>query len=386
VAIVEALRCPVCGAPLAGPAPRCAYCGSLVAVRADHPALDPALLNDEVVQERIDTFRQRLRRDRHDAEAEYGLGVAYFGLGLLDDAARALEAAARLTPENASIQMQLAVVLADLAVTGKRGAEQEARERVGLALRLDPDEPEALLLEARLLAARGDWRVAAETLERAAAVGSDGVDRRAALLLMATAAPLAQRGQWLDAAALWRQAVATDQDAAREPLLGILREHQRTLLARPRWSWLVYPQQSPFQRKLRYAAAMAFAALAALLVFTLLSGNDATLVFSLVPCLLVVIAPVAIFVQGRRRLRERAAPHDDVARAIRVDPAAFFQGQPAATTLLAAAEYVAAEMQGAAIVGANPWVSGRTSPSARRAWRAASVRAPWLPHGEEDSR
>ncbi|CAA9572776.1 MAG: hypothetical protein AVDCRST_MAG59-3728 [uncultured Thermomicrobiales bacterium] len=383
---VEALRCPVCGAPLAGPSPRCASCGSLVELRTDHPPLDPALLDSEVVQARIDAFRRRLRQDGQDVEARYGLGLAYVGLGLLEDAARELEAVARLTPEDTRIQTQLAVVLADLAANGKRGAEREALERVDLALRLNPDEPEALLLAARLQEARGDWRAAADTLRRAAGVGSLGVDRRAALSLMALAATLAQRGQWLDAASLWEKAVAADPEAAREPLMAILREHQRTLLSRPRWSWLVYPQTSPFERKVRYAAAIAFSALAALAAFVLLSGNDATLAFSLVPCLLVVVAPVAIVLQGRRRLRERSVPQAEVARAIRADPASFFRGRPHTTKLLAAAEYVAAEMQGAAIAGAHPWVSGRTSPSSRRAWRAASVRAPWLPDGDGDRR
>ena len=386
MAAVEAVRCPVCSAPLSELATRCGYCGSFVAIRADHPGLDPALLNGDVVQGRIEELRRRVRRDRHDVDAHHGLGVAYFGLGLLEDAARELEAVARLTPENARIQTQLAVVQADLAAAGKRGAEREALERVGLALRLDPDEPEALLLKARLLAARGEWREAVETLDQAVAAGRGEVDGRAALLLMSIAAPMARRGQWLDAALLWRQAVAADPEAAREPLTAILRTHQQTVLSRPRWSWLVYPQRSTFERRVCYAAAMVFAALAAMVAFVILGGNDATLVFSLVPCLLVVVAPVAIFVQGRRRRRERAAPHAAVARAIRADPAAFFQGQPDATTLLAAAQYVATELQGAAIAGENPWLSGRTSPSARRAWRAASVRAPWLPDGEGDGR
>jgi hypothetical protein len=131
---------------------------------------------------------------------------------------------------------------------------------------------------------------------------------------------------------------------------------------------------------------MAFAALAALVGFILLGRNDATLLFSLAPCLLVVAAPVAIFLLGRRRLRERAAPFADLARTVRANPAAFFAAQPDAATLLAVAEFVAAEMQGAAIAGAHPWVIGRTSPTTRQAWRAATIRAPWLTRGEGDGR
>ena len=386
MSIVEARRCPVCGAPLAGSAPRCAACGSLVAIRADHPPIDPSLLDQDVVRVRIEEFRARSGREPGDAGARYRLGVACFNLGLLEDAARELGAAADLMPENAGVQTGLAVVLADLGAVGTRGAERAALEVVGRALRLDPDEPEARLLLARLRAARGERAEAVEALRHAAAGGRDGVGARAALLLMAMAAPLAQSGRWLDAAALWREAVATDPEAAREPLLAILRDHRETLLSPPRWSWLVYPQQSGFERRLRYAAAMAFAALAALVGFILLGRNDATLLFGLVPCLLVVAAPVAIFLLGRRRLRERAAPFADLARTVRANPAAFFGGRPDAATLLAVAEYVAAEMQGAAIAGAHPWVVGRTSPTTHRAWRAATIRAPWLTRGGGDGR
>jgi len=353
---------------------------------AGPPALDPGRLDDGVVEARVETFRSRLRRDPDDVEARFGLGVAYLALGLLEEAARELEVVAQLAPENPRVQTQLAVVLAEQATTGKRGAEREAWERVGQALRLAPGDPEATLLKARLLLGRGDWQGAVEELRPALAERRAELGARAASLFLRAAAPVAARGQWLDAARLWAEAVAADPEAAREPLLGILREHQATLLSRPRWSWLVYPPRWGFERAVRYAAATAFAALAAFVLFAILGSNDATFVVGLLPCLLTVVAPVVIFSWGRRRLRERAAPDADVVRAIRADPAVFFRGSPDARTILAAAEYVATELQGAAIVGANPWVAGRTSPGTRRAWRAASVRAPWLPHGEGDRR
>jgi len=108
---------------------------------AGPPALDPGRLDDGVVEARVETFRSRLRRDPDDVEARFGLGVAYLALGLLEEAARELDAAAQLAPENPRVQTQLAVVLAEQATTGKRGAEREAWERVGLALRLAPGDP-----------------------------------------------------------------------------------------------------------------------------------------------------------------------------------------------------------------------------------------------------
>ena len=94
------------------------------------PGVDPATLNRAVIDERIAGFRRAIRQDEHDETAHYGLGVAYFNLGLLDEAAEELTIAARLMPENPNIQAQLAVVFADLAARGKPVASQQAWDRL----------------------------------------------------------------------------------------------------------------------------------------------------------------------------------------------------------------------------------------------------------------
>ena len=382
---VKALRCPVCGAPVAS-GPRCAYCGTPLAVRGNHPAPDAEPLDRDVPRTRLDEFRQRLRRNPADVEARHLLGVAYFDLGLMEDGVRELRAAVHLEPESAALQTELAMALFGLGAAGARGARQEARERAALALRLDPNLPEVLLVKAMIQAADGDWRAAVVTLHAALAHGGEGFKERVVALLTAFAEREAAQERWLDAAHLWHEVAAVEPEAVRVPLMHHLREHQRTLLSPPRWSWLAAPPRWGFERGVRYAAATTFSALAALALFVILGTNEATVLLSLVPCLLTVVAPVVIYLWGRRRLRRRSAPHPDVMRAIRADPAAFFTGRPDPSTILAAADYVASELQGAAIAGAHPWVAGRTSPGMRRAWRAASVRAPWLPDGEHEPR
>ncbi|MCC6314795.1 MAG: tetratricopeptide repeat protein, partial [Thermomicrobiales bacterium] len=112
---IIALVCPVCGAPLQKDSSECVYCGSLVAIRADSVRSHPAKLKHSVIQASIESYRATIDRDPSDETAHYGLGLAYFNLGLVNEAADELTQAARLTPENPSIQTQLAIVYAEIA-------------------------------------------------------------------------------------------------------------------------------------------------------------------------------------------------------------------------------------------------------------------------------
>lgn len=145
---IVSLQCPVCGAPFAPNDEKCGYCGSILVLRTDHPKINPATLNRHVIDKRIAEYRQDLKRDHSDTTAHYGLGVAYFNLGLTDDSIRELEDAARLMPENASIQSQLAVVLKEALDEGRPGAAAKLRDRIDYTLRLDPDNFDAMILKA----------------------------------------------------------------------------------------------------------------------------------------------------------------------------------------------------------------------------------------------
>jgi len=152
-----ALTCPVCGAPLSPGEAHCAFCGSAIYIKADAPELNLRNLNQSVIQEHIADFRARIRKDRYDVEAHYGLGMAYYSLGLPDEAIEELTHAAKLMPENADIQTQLAVVLHQQLLAGKAAAEGPMKERLAKALTLDPGNFEANLLRADILQRRGDY-------------------------------------------------------------------------------------------------------------------------------------------------------------------------------------------------------------------------------------
>lgn len=147
---IVSLECPVCGAPFSPGAERCAYCGSILALRTDHPRIDPRALNRAVIDERIGGFREALRQDPTNVTAHYGLGVAYFNLGLTEAAIQQLEEACRLTPENPHIHTQLAVAYREEQGSGNPEAAEEMEDHIQYALRLDPENVEALLLRAEL--------------------------------------------------------------------------------------------------------------------------------------------------------------------------------------------------------------------------------------------
>lgn len=164
---VLSLTCPVCGAPFSPGAERCGYCGSILVLQTDHPRIDPRALNRVVVDERIAEYRQLLRDDPGSVKAHYGLGVAYFNLGLTEAAIESLEKACGLTPENPHIHTQLAVAWREEAKGGDARAGEEMRDHIQYALRLDPSNVEALILASEAAQADHDIETAVNHSERA---------------------------------------------------------------------------------------------------------------------------------------------------------------------------------------------------------------------------
>ncbi|MGC4108239.1 MAG: tetratricopeptide repeat protein [Thermomicrobiales bacterium] len=228
--VLMALVCPVCGAPLSQGDTLCAFCGSAIFIKADAPQLNLRNLNQTVIQEHIGDFRTRIRSDRYDVEAHYGLGMAYYSLGLGDEAIEELTHAAKLMPENADIQTQLAVVLHRSVLSGNAAAEKPMRERLAKALTLDPTNFEANLLRADIMQRRGDYAGALGTIRPV--VSGDparGNAKRAEILVL-----LGRQALRDDDTAGFTQIVAElrqiDQDAAaRDLLLLSLQAHRDDL-------------------------------------------------------------------------------------------------------------------------------------------------------------
>lgn len=143
-------------------------------IMTDLPRINPQILNSTIINRHIAEFRTALRVDASDQTARYGLGVAYFNLGLLEDSTRELENAAQLMPENPQIQTQLAAVSETLATNGDLDYVKNAQERVRRALLIRPEMTEALLIRAKISLlqlqfqnAVMDWRLIAQTDEDA---------------------------------------------------------------------------------------------------------------------------------------------------------------------------------------------------------------------------
>lgn len=223
------LSCPVCAAPLRPDDPRCAYCGSVVVIRSDLPRLDPHLLNKTVIDESIVKYRLAVRRDNNDETAHYGLGVAYYNLGLLDEAAEELTQAARLMPENPHIQTQLGVVFADLSKKGQEGTEKLAWDRLNRALLLQPKLSEAIMLKVELHLRKHEYSAAVTTLRELALEQPEIANPKIADILLKKADTFRKAGAWSQTVATWREAALAVPDAVRQPIATFLNSHQKLL-------------------------------------------------------------------------------------------------------------------------------------------------------------
>ncbi len=230
---VVALKCPVCGAPFQPDSDRCGYCGSILVLKTNHPRIDPRLLNKAVVDEHIAEYRSSLRSDPYDETAHYGLGVAYFNLGLIEDSIRELTEAAKLMPENPNIQTQLAVVLREAVRQGAVGAEEQMHYRIGLALRLDPNYLEALLLQAEYMSDSESGHDRIEILEKAYLLDENRVRPNLVDALIKLAASQQRLEEWDGLSRTWRRLADVDPELAKSLMTKFLAENRKLISSRP---------------------------------------------------------------------------------------------------------------------------------------------------------
>lgn len=219
---IDALRCPACGGPLPGRAARrCAYCAVPLdlaldaATGAGHPLLARA--------------RERLRDHPSDAATHRDLADRYLalGLGLADDALRALTVAVGLAPECVGTRLRLATLLADRAAGSEPGAFAPALRHTRRALALAPGSVEGRLLLVRLLTLRGDHAAARTGLDGIAGLPDAERRRRLAWIDLAEAGARLARGDRTGAVAAWSRAAAGAEPEVRVALRAFLARHPR---------------------------------------------------------------------------------------------------------------------------------------------------------------
>lgn len=231
-ASIVALTCPVCGAPFSPSSDRCDFCGSILALKTDHPRIDPKLLNKAVIDEHIAAYRRTLRTDPNDETAHYGLGVAYFNLGLVEDSVSELTQAARLMPENPNIQAQLAVVLRDAAKQGDAEAKRQMNYRIAMALRLDPNHLEALLLQADVYEDDGDLSSSVDYLEKAYVLDHERTHDKLGAALNALLDKHTREEDWRSLPEVWTKLRSFDRQAAMKSVTKFLDDNRKLIPAR----------------------------------------------------------------------------------------------------------------------------------------------------------
>ncbi len=226
MAQVVALVCPVCGGPLNPNEERCNFCGSYVVIKTHMPRLSRAALNQSLIQQHIDDFRNRTRSHPYDVEAHYGLGVAYFSLGLINDSISELGKAARLTPENPHIQAQLAIVLRESLRAGNNAAEQQLKEHLHTALMLDPEHPEANMLNMQMLLDTGHLAQAVRNYDSLPGTVQDHTRANLAAALEREGQHCLRTKNWAGAQWCWQSLEPLDNAAAKRLQIEFLRLHE----------------------------------------------------------------------------------------------------------------------------------------------------------------
>lgn len=224
-----ALTCPVCAAPLQPNSDRCSYCGSLIYIKTDVPHINLKELNQSVIEESITAFRKRVRTDQYDQEAHYGLGVADFNLGLVDEAVDELTQAARLMPENPDIQVQLAVVLRSSFSSGNAAAESQMNARLNKALLLRPDHVEANMLKAEGQLSQGDYAEARNTLQPMMLVDPERTRPKMATVLESLGTQQLARNNWKGAQRCWINLDPLDNRTAKNLAVRFLNQNSSQL-------------------------------------------------------------------------------------------------------------------------------------------------------------
>ncbi len=163
--VVQALQCPMCGASVKHHLRECTYCGStLVFISLSGTLslnLDTAILNASVSK-----WREVLRHDAENPDANYALGVACLNKGLRDAALLHLRKAALLSPESPTIHYNLALALfADGNTSTETQEWAEMTREIDYTLRLDPQFREAVAFSS-FFAATGLARVDAQAAIR----------------------------------------------------------------------------------------------------------------------------------------------------------------------------------------------------------------------------
>lgn len=121
----------------------------------------------------LESLREKLDQDPNDVAGWALLGRAYGKLHRFDEAIFAFEKAEKLTPSDAQLLTDYAVVL---AMANDRKVEGKPEALIFRALKIDPHQPTALMLGASVAFGRHDYKTAIKLWERLLpdlAVGSE---------------------------------------------------------------------------------------------------------------------------------------------------------------------------------------------------------------------
>jgi hypothetical protein len=132
-------------------------------------------------------------------------------------------------PENSNIQTQLAVVLRDAAKEGDAEAKRQMNHRIEMALRLDRNHMEALLLRADVLCDDGDLDASVDYLQQAYVLDENRLRGKLTSILTLLADKREETEEWSSLPAIRDHLAQVDRRVAKQTLTRFLAENKKLI-------------------------------------------------------------------------------------------------------------------------------------------------------------
>lgn len=140
---ISRLNCPSCGAPIKLSDRDCSHCGSAVIIISSD-SLGEKSIKSDLLDASLSKWRDILKANPDDPEANYCLGMIYFNKKMKDAALQHLRKVVLLAPEFALGHYNLALVLFNNGNTVRGSAEEkESQKELEYASNADPQFKEA---------------------------------------------------------------------------------------------------------------------------------------------------------------------------------------------------------------------------------------------------
>ncbi len=144
---INALNCPMCGSPINKNERECPSCGSVLLITYSGKIFN-STADSKILSEAEKRWKEILRDDPENADANYALGITYLNLHLRDAAEHYLNKAALLAPTSSMVHYNLALALLNENDLSKTSTNfEKAQKEINICCSLAPKFSEAIAFQ-----------------------------------------------------------------------------------------------------------------------------------------------------------------------------------------------------------------------------------------------